>query len=92
MGAYDAYQLSVRDSTEFTVANGANSVSDQQFSIAEVLVDFTNALTLQNGFMLTGAYCYDLNNEDAQELGVGISKVAQIYPYGYSGSGGPFFV
>ena len=41
MSTYDAYNLSLRDSTEFTVPTGGSG-GDSQFDIVDISVDFIN--------------------------------------------------
>ena len=42
MSTYDAYTLSMRDSTEFTVPTGGGSSGDSDFTTAKLTVDLSN--------------------------------------------------
>ena len=82
MGIYDAYQLSVRDSTEFTVNSGNGP--GNWFDIVDVDIDFTNS-GLDNYF-ITGVYFYssdEFGTEPSLEDELGISTFIRTEPKEY---------
>ena len=61
MSAYDAYNLSLRDSTEFTVPTGGSG-GDSNFSTATLTVDATNFHSLSSIFGVVGIAYVDENS------------------------------
>ena len=75
MSTYDAYTLSMRDSTEFTVPTGGSGV-DSDFSIAKLTIDASNFEDLQATIMIPTIISIGDNIRSATYLPISANNIA----------------